>query len=192
MANRDAAFGFQPYGNTLRVGLYGFVTTYGTAVYVGDLVEFDDAGYTTVNGGQVPGCQKEETGPFVGAVVGLMDSDMDPIMYLVASQAGDGVVAGFAFVADHPDQIFLAQEDGVSDPIDLADIGLNIDAVGTGGNTATGISTQEIDSDTHGTTTTLGLKLMNIYENDTPSSAWARWIVKINNHSLGNLNQGYT
>ena len=191
MANRDAAFGFKPYGNVLRVNLYGFVTGYATAVYHGDLVEFDDAGYTTGYGGQVAGVQKEETGPFLGVVVGLMDYKMDPIMYLVASTTGS-VVAGFALVADHPDQLFVAQEDGDTDQLELADIGLNVCAKGTGGNTATGISTQEIDSNTHGTTTTLGLKIMNIYENDTPSSAYSRWIVKINNHCLGNLNQGYT
>lgn len=189
MANRDAAFGFKPYGNVLRVGLYGFVTGYATAVYHGDLVEPDGSGYTTGYGGQVGGVQKEETGPFLGAVVGLMDYKMDPIMYLPASTTGS-VVAGFAFVADHPDQIFVVQEDGETDPIDLADIGLNIEAKGTAGNTATGISTQEIDSNTHNTTTTLGLKIMGIYENDTPSSAYARWIVKINNHSLGNLHTG--
>ena len=190
MANVDAAFGFKPYGNVLRVQLYAFAASYGTAVYHGDLVTIDSAGYTSKYGGQVPGVAKSEDGAMIGAVVGLMDHKMDPIMYLAASQAGDSVVAGFALVADHPDQIYVAQEDGVADPLDLADIGLNCQTIGTGGNTGTGISTQEIDSSEHAATTTHALKIMNIYEDDTPSSAWARWIVKINNHCLGNLHTG--
>lgn len=192
MANVDAAFGFKPYGNVLRVQLYGFATSYGTAVYHGDLVTIDSAGYTTMYGGQVAGVAKAEDGAMIGAVVGLMDYKMDPIMYLPATTVGGGSgdVAGFALVADHPDQIFVAQEDGHSDPLDLADIGLNCQTVGTGGNTGTGVSTQEIDSSEHATTTTHALKIMNIYEDDTPSSAYARWIVKINNHCLGNLHTG--
>lgn len=188
MANTDAAMGFKPYENVLHAGMYAFVTEYATAVYHQDLVELDGAAYTTIRGGQITGIAKEETGAagsMVGSILALFDSNMDPVAYLPASTVGDGVVAGFALVADDPMQLFVAQEDGVADPLDLVDVGMNVDAVGTGGNTSSGISTQEIDSSSHATTATLALRLIGIYGDDTPSSANSRWIVRINSHAYG-------
>jgi len=55
---------------------------------------------------------------------------------------------------DHPDQLFIAQEDGETNAIDLAECGQNIDLIaGTlcAGNTDTGIGKMELNSDSAAT-----------------------------------------
>jgi hypothetical protein len=95
------------------------------------------------------------------------------------------------FVADDPNLLFEAQEDGVMTPIAMASVGLNASLISTsGGDTVTGASGMQIDSDTVSTTATLELKVMEAVaraDNElvTAGQANTRWIVKLNNHQLG-------
>lgn len=188
MANKDNAFGLLPVELFKGAHLYAFATANGAAIYLNSLVEHNGTSYATKKGSGIPGCAVEETGAagsLLGSIVSLFDSNMDPIKYLPVTTAGDGIVAGYAMVADDPHQLFLAQEDGDTTPIAAASIGLNADMVGTGGSTITGRSTQEIDSDTVADTVTLALNIREAHEKDTINSAWCRFIVTINAHKYG-------
>ena len=186
MANTDAPMGFQPYGPVLRADWYPVATAYGTAIFVGDWVEITNTGLVckVFDGDTRLGVEIDATGAAgdeLGAVLGVLDSNGDPLLYLPASTTGDGVVAGYVLVADHPLQLYLAQEDGDTTPIAAASVGLNIAMISTHtGNTTTGRSKQELDSNTVNTTATLALRLVKSYKNDTVASAYCRWVVMAN------------
>jgi hypothetical protein len=84
--------------------------------------------------------------------------------------------------------MFIAQEDGDTNAIDLAECGQNADIICPtlcAGDSNTGISKQEIDSTSAATTAALQLRLVKPHEDDTPAddtNANARWIVTINEH----------
>ena len=86
-------------------------------------------------------------------------------------------------------QRYLVQEDGDTSSLQVADIGLNVDGVGTTGSTTTGRSLMEIDSDSAATTNTLAWKIVGIHPDDTISAAGAagnhaRFIVMPNSSHL--------
>jgi hypothetical protein len=87
------------------------------------------------------------------------------------------------------------QEDGAGDPLEIADIGQNVDIINGGGSTTTGLSGMEIDSSTHATTNTLPLRLLGLVDrpdNEYVSGGQAntRWLVTPANHSFSGLNVG--
>jgi len=187
MANTDAAFGLKPYGNVLRATWYPFATTYAANMFHGSLIQSAATQTGLVCkafGGDtrqsVTTCTAGAAGLVLGAAIGFMDSDGDPILYFPTGTVGDGVVGGYVLVADHPDQTFIAQEDGDTTPIAAASIGLNVQMTAESGSTTKGTSTQELDSNTVNTTATLALRLVRSYKDDTVASAYCRWIVIIN------------
>lgn len=189
MANTDARFGLRPWGNVLRVQRYAIVTEYATAVFVCDPMGMTGTSYTTKFGQGVPGVEVDvdgAAGAIVGSVVGVESYEGEPLQYLPASTVGDGTIAGFALVADHPDQLFVIQEDGVATPVAAASIGLNADMIAThAGDTGTGVSGVELNSDTVATTVTLALHVLRAHPDDTIGSANCRFIVTINAHYHG-------
>lgn len=194
MANTDAPFGFQPFG-ALRDGdchLYRLTNNYGTALYINDPVKVVAAGTLEIAlVTAVISC--------VGTIVAVFKQDgpkttrpenLTPVNYFAATP---GTTYDYwALVADNPHLEFRVQEDGVTTPIAAIDVGSNVDAIFThGGNTASGISGAEIDSNTMAATATLFCKLMRLAEEwDVKAGAWnaigayAKWIVRINNHQL--------
>ena len=186
MANTDAPFGFIPYGQLLGANWYPVATAYGTAIFVGDWVEITNTGLVCkiFDGDTRLGVEIDATGAAgdeLGAVLAVLDSNGDPIKYLPASTTGDGVVAGYVLVADHPLQTYLVQEDGAGTPIAAASDGLTVAMISThSGSTTTGRSKQEIDSDSVNTTNTLALRIVQSYKDDTVGSAYCRWIVMPN------------
>jgi hypothetical protein len=186
MANINAHNGFTPYGPILRAQWYPVATAYGTALYIGDPIQ--RAATPTGLVCALFGADTREsvivqsgTGAAavtLGAALGFMDSDGDPILYLPASTTGDSVVAGYILVADHPQQLYVVHEDGVTTPIAAANIGLNVEVVGThSGSTSTGRSGYEIVSATVANTNTFSYRLIRSYPGDTVASANCRWIV---------------
>jgi hypothetical protein len=196
LATTDAAFGFAPWGNVLEANIYAIVTNNAVALGPGMLMEVVGTAITTKHYGTIQAAISEETGAagsILGAVLACFDHNNAPISYIPASTTGDGVVAGYALIADHPQQLYVAQEDGVTSSLVVADIGLNVDAIGTTVNTTTGISLMEIDSNTMNTTNTLALKLVGVHPDDTISAAgaagnWCRFICMINSaHKAANV-----
>lgn len=188
MSNTDRPFGFQPWGPVLRANLYAVQTAPTINICVNDLVEHGLTSVTTAHG-QMPilddAAVPDSGSALLGGVLACFDEDMCPCNYIAAGEAGDGTVAGYVLVADHPEQLFVAQEDGDTTPIAAASIGLNADIIsGTlcAPNATTGLSTQEIDSNTVNTTTALNVQILFAHPDDTIASANCRFIVKINEH----------
>lgn len=87
-------------------------------------------------------------------------------------------------VADHPDQIFVAQ---ATASIAASDVGQNASlSLGTA-STLYKMSRAEVDQSTLNTTATLAVKILGIGEavDNTAGSADVDVLIKINNHSLG-------
>ena len=99
-------------------------------------------------------------------------------------------------VADHPDQQFICQEDAGGNAIDLAEGSMNADIVSAtlcAPDTVTGLSTQELDSDTAANSAALQCKMMGPYQHDTPaddSDVGCRYIVQFNEHYWGDTIAG--
>jgi hypothetical protein len=194
MANNDAPFGFAPWGQVLRARLYAVQTAPTIHVYHQDMVHGGLTSLACTQGhGEMMIIEDANIIPatpgdacmIIGSVLAIFDENMVPAKYIAAGEVGDSTVAGYVLVADHPDQQFVAQEDGDTAAIASADIGLNFDIYSPAlslGNPYTGVSLQEIDSNSHNTTVTIALKLYNMaYPNqDAVGSAGCRWICQIN------------
>ena len=194
MANNDAPFGFKPWGEVLRSRIYAVQTAPTINVMTNDMVHGGLTSLACTGGrGEVMIIEDANIIPatpgdaaqIIGSVLACFDENMVPVSYLAANRVGDGTVAGYVLVADHPMQQFVAQEDGDTAAIASADIGLNFDIYSpalSAGNTYTGISKQEIDSDSHNVTVTIALRLFGMaYPNqDTVGSAGCRWICQVN------------
>ncbi|MCP4585329.1 hypothetical protein [Pseudoalteromonas sp.] len=199
MASSDAPFGFIPYGEVLRARTYAVNTAPTVAIAVGDLVVAGGAVVATPAMGRLMDIEDSaypaSTAPFLGAILAVFDENMFPVAYLAASEAGNGTIAGYVLVADHPYQQFLAQEDGVANAIDLDEGGQNADVIGTHTPTAANNyhGKMEIDSSSAGTGAALAVKLVAPHMDDTPaddSNPNARWICQINEHYYGSTIAG--
>jgi hypothetical protein len=194
----SAPFGFVPFGPVLRANWYSLVTSIAVATYHGSVMELVGNTLVTPAMGSLPAAVSEETGAagsIIGAVIGIMDHTYCPALYIPASAAGNGVIAGYALIADHPDQLYIAAEDGVTSSLVAADMGLAIDAIGTTGSTVTGRSYMMLNSDTMATTATLAFLLIKPHPDDTFATAttagqYTRFIVKINSSAYGSAVAG--
>lgn len=191
MSATDGPFGFEPYGPVLRANLYAVNTAPTINIYHNDIVEHGGTGVATKYGvmpiiedAQVPDGRDH----LLGSVLAIFDENMAPVKRILAAAIGDGTIAGFVLVADHPDQLYLVQEDGTGNAIDYAEVGQNINLISVAlcaGNAYTGISTQQIDSSSAATTAALNCQIVRPYEDDTfdvDTTPYARWIVRINEH----------
>tara|TARA_R100000353_G_scaffold144496_1_gene103520 strand:- start:34 stop:621 length:588 start_codon:yes stop_codon:yes gene_type:complete len=187
MANIDAAFGLRPIakvgsapGGTTGTTKYSIADNQGTAIFTGDPVKFKNDGTVEVAAAGNPSC-----GVFMGCFY-TDPSTSKPTFrnfFPASLSPGDAI----AFVADDPNQLFIAQQDSAAGNIVAADLNLNADLVFGTGSTTTGMSGVEIDSSSKNTTAALQVKLLDFY--DVPSNdATANnsvLVVKINNHQLG-------
>ena len=187
MANIDAAFGLRPIakvgsapGGTTGTTKYSIADNQGTAIFTGDPVKYKNDGTVEVATAGDASC-----GIFMGCFY-TDPSTSKPTFrnhFPASLSPGDAI----AFVADDPDQLFIAQQDSAVSNIVAADLNLNADLIFGAGSTTTGMSGVEIDSSSKNTTATLQVRLIDFY--DVPSNdATANnsvIVVKINNHQLG-------
>ena len=194
MATIDAPFGLRPWGDVLHCSMYAIQTTPTTNTFVGDLMVRSAGSLLTPHMGQlleviVQGAGA--AGATVGACLALFDDHMKPVSHMITTDAGDGTIAGYALIADHPDQEYIMAEDGDTASIAAASVGLNADCISThAGDTTTGRSKMEIDSDSAAVTISLAVKILGVHPEDTISAAGAagnhcRFIVKINSSHRG-------
>ena len=186
MANIDQAFGLRPIakvgsapGGTTGTTKYR-ITSGAGAMFTGDIVKQAN------DGSVVQGTAGDAArGVFMGCFYTAPSTSKPRFNNTFPN--GTAASDAIAFVADDPDQLFIAQQDSASANAVVADLNLNANLVVGSGNTTTGISGMEIDSDSKNTTATLNVKLIDFY--DTPSNdATANnsiLVVKINNHELG-------
>jgi len=190
MANTARVNGFRPVKHLNGAPYNGMFNKYvvaaadATAIYIGDLVKTDGAGDLAT--GLPTVTRAAATNVVRGVVVGF---EVDPTaLDLPIRRAAS--TRRIVYVADNPDLIFEAQEDGDTTPIAVASIGLNASLISTsGGDTITGASGMQIDSSTASTTATLELKLLGVVaraDNEliTAGQANTRWLVMINAHEL--------
>ena len=187
MANIDAAFGLRPIakvgsapGGTTGTTKYSIADNQGTAIFTGDPVKYKSDGTVEVATAGDASC-----GVFMGCFYTDPTTSKPTFRnhFPASLSPGDAI----AFVADDPDQLFIAQQDSDGSNLVAADLNLNADLVFGTGSTTTGMSGAEIDSSTKNTTAALQVRLIDFY--DTPSNdATANnsiLVVEINNHQLG-------
>lgn len=187
MANIDQAFGLRPIakvgsapGGTTGTTKYSIADNQGTAIFTGDPVKYKADGTVEVAtaGDAIVGIF---TGCFYTDPTTLKPTFRDH--FPASLSPGDAI----AFVADDPDQLFIAQQDSAVSNLVAADLNQNADLIFGAGSTTTGMSGVEIDSSSKNTTATLQVRLVDFY--DVPSNdATANnsiLVVKINNHQLG-------
>lgn len=204
-ANTNAPRGFEPLelGFKYKAHLYRITNNYGTALYLGDPV-------AVVTAGTIERAAAGSAGVILGSIVGLFQQhgpktqrpeNLLPIAgatgapYLAASI---GTTYDFwALVADEVDQIFLAQEDSDTTPLQYTHVGANADHVAGTGSTVTGLSGAMIDSNTANSGATLQWRLIQpapiwdaiagqwntVYDGVT-ASLYTKWIVRCNMHQL--------
>ncbi|MEA2066545.1 MAG: hypothetical protein U9O65_05545 [Thermotogota bacterium] len=193
----DRPFGFEVWDELIRSNLYAVPTAPTIGIYHNDIVRHGGAHLSTAKGGHLPivedGAVPDGNAALLGTVLAIFDENMDPVSRIIPAETGDSTVAGYVMVADSPDQLFVAQEDSDSNAITLTEGGQNADLVSVAlcaGTATTGISTQEIDSDTAGTGAALNLKIVRPHPKDTPTEDYCRYIVQINEHYYGDTMAG--
>ena len=191
MANIDAAFGLRPIakvgsapGGTTGTTKYSIADNQSTAIFTGDPVKYKNDGTVEVATAGDASC-----GVFMGCFYTDPTTSKPTFRnYFPASLSpGDAI----AFVADDPDQLFVAQQDSDTSSLSGPNINENANLVFVSGSTTTGLSGVEIDSSSATTTATLQVRIVAGYEtpSNTISTAAAGnnsvFVVKINNHQLG-------
>ena len=193
MANTASYGGFRCWNKILHTGMSAFITAPAINFCVGDLVQGDLTWTVTAKFGALPniydtgviGTTEGATRPLYGSILAIFDSNMDPLMYMPASLAGDGTVAGYALIADDPYQVYVAQGDGI---FTAADMTYNYEVTPAAANagtmtTLTGLSYMQIKAASGDTVTaTIPIRLLaQAYpQSESIASAYAKMICQIN------------
>jgi hypothetical protein len=185
MANADAPRGFTPIRqlgsapHSGGVGRYYIGTGDSNNIFIGDPVDLGGTGNTAGTAPSVVRATAGSGGYVVGVVVGIENLTSDNLSrtYRPAS------TEGYLLVADNPNEEFEIQEDSDAETLAITAIGSNIDFIIGTGNTTTGISATELNSNTCDTTNTLQCRVMRLVDRpDNEIGAQAKWIVKFNLH----------
>lgn len=193
MANSDTPWGLKPihFDAAADCHYYPITNNYGTALFVNDPV-------ARVAGGTIE--RAGAGGALLGSIIALFTqsivnrdfpTNLTPIQCTVATPGTS--VQYWALVCDNPNVYYAIQEDGVTAALAEADKGQNVDLIFThAGNTTTGISGAEIDSNTKSVNADVQLKLMWLFDHIEPASGvrtaygdYCKWVVRINEHQNG-------
>lgn len=206
MANTDTPWGLKPLfmAEAQKTALLFPITiNYGTALYINDPV-------TGVTAGTIERAPTTGAILCIGSILGIYQQQSPyslsmerllPVLYYPASTATKQY---FALVTTDPNMFFTMQEDGVTTPLSAAMTFSNCDFIFThAGNTTTGISGAEIDSDSMAVTATLAVRIirpwLEYYDlggqsynaiTATAAASWCKWIVRINNYQFGDNSLG--
>ena len=181
MANTDYAFGFIPFDNVLRTGLYCVITNPTIGIYKNDIVAADivSGAILTPFGYMAPiedSSQADANTKLLGSVLSCFDEDMNPVNYIEAARTPGGTIAGYVMVADHPMQRFIVQ---ANSNIGVDALGNHADVAGVAGDTGTGISKAGIGAEIVGQGNML---IIAPHLEDDATAADCRWIVQISEH----------
>lgn len=188
--------GFRPVKHLTGAAWNGQVNRYmisasdAQATNVGDLVQLsDNAALVDAQGfGVYPAVERAGSGTavaLVGVIVGFeVDySNLNAGNYRAAS------TRRVALVADAPDLILAAPQDGVGGVVAAASVGLNVAFdLGTASSTTPYRSGMSVDSSSVATTATLPLQIMGITaspdNSETSTARPAEVLVRINTHAF--------
>lgn len=189
MANANRPTGLSPVGNiggpyTGQARLYSILAANTNAFAIGDPVVTDAGGGDTRG---IPAVTlAAATGAIRGVVMGLFDTypgvKIDNPNSLIRPAAAQTKV-WYALVLDNPYAVFEVQEIGTGTPLAVADIGLNTNlVVGTNNGFLSGWL---LDNATEAVGATLQCRILGLVQRaDNELGAYAKWLVKINNHEL--------
>lgn len=161
--NTDAPFGAMPYDGTLRVTPYVKLAAYATRIFPGDFVTLAADGGVNV------------------AAAG------DVLLGVAAMNGAASTLVNDFLVYDHPNQLFVVQNDDGGTALAQTNVGNNCDILATAGDADTSRSRQELDQST-AVTTTAQLRIVGAHPiEDSPAGtrvygANRKVIVKINEH----------
>lgn len=184
--NPDTPNGAQPVGTLSGAPWNANLRVYGadgggSDIFRGDLVNSEADGYVD----QYDAADTGWAGVFVGmSGVELRSVAISEALGYYDASAGASenllVVTAFGLLVE-------MQEDGDTDPLELADRFSNVEIIDGGGSTTTGLSGMELDSSSHATTNTFPLTLISLVDRpnnqlgDTDTSTPnARWICVAN------------
>ena len=206
MANTSRISGFRPVKHITGAPYNGQVNIYevpageSVPVFVGDLVKLSDsaatAGVPAVEA-EVAASSQITAGPILGAVVGVLNTKMDPLdgtmtagsISLDTPQYRAASTKQYVLVADAPDLVFEAEADAA---VAAASVGLNV-GIGASAHTTpllTGASPMYVYSTTAPTTTsTLPLQIVGVVKrvDNEINSAYNKVLVRINVHAFGSV-----
>jgi hypothetical protein len=188
MANIDAPSGFKPVrfrdGAPYNGAFNRYYIASGEAynLFIGDPVALSGSG----DAAGVPGIVRATAGGgssagdgMLGVVVGFDNLTSDNLSRTYRPSG----VAGYVHVADSPNLLCEIQEDSVGGALSEADMGLNANFIIGTGNTLTGTSAVELDSNTAAVTATLDMRIIRLVPRPgNEIGINAKWLVAINNH----------
>jgi hypothetical protein len=173
----DAPYGFKPYQRLLQANWYKVAST-NYNIFKNDFVRRAAAGGVV---GAIAGVNKK----LLGVALAFKDETDVPESYYAS-----GSTSHKCLVADHPDQMYHAQEDCAATCIRMIDRGVNINFVrGHAGRTQTGMGRMELDSSARGASNSRQLILLDeLDETDNVGTqvtkSYKRWTVRINLHDF--------
>lgn len=183
MANSDIASGLTAIGTLSGADYHGklrrvtFASGDTTAAFVGDLVKL--TGTVDATGKKPVVTQSAAGDASIGVIAQFIPTFSDEgtltTNYRAASTAMD------ALIYWGQDVLYTIQEDSVGNDIEITEAGLNCNVIVGSGDTVTGMSGMELDSNTAANTSTLNLRLHHVF--DAPDNALgtnAKWVVSIN------------
>lgn len=173
MANTDAPRGLRPYGEVLRTQYYKKASTYASALFDGTPVVLTTAGYL------------EQAAAGATKILGVCRK------YSAASTEDLTVP-----VCDHPDQLFVVQDDA-SATLTQAAVGASADLTGETGSTTKGTSTVELNASAVQTDeTSASVRIVEVAPTMYPDGVvnavgnYCDWIVRINEHAYNQTTGG--
>lgn len=190
MANVDKPNGFIPVkhmnGNPWNgmFNIYYVPSTDSTAIFRGDAVKLAGSSDTSGMYPTVAQAAAADT-TIVGVAIGFGNTPQIAADVTDLSRNYRPASTGmYVAVVDDPSVVYEVQENGESDPFVAADVGLNCDIIVGSGNTTTGASGMEIDSDNVAEgSATAQLRLLRIVpREDNALGAHCRWLVRFNEH----------
>lgn len=174
-----------PYNGASRT--YFVPASYGTAIFIGDPVILVTSS-SEASGIPIAGLATAAGGAYlIGSCVGLGQAGDPPVAitrdmppYHLAS------TGGYIQVADDPDLLFEAQEDGIGGAMGIGAVGRNVDLISGTGSASSGYSGWMLDSSTLQTTATLQMRIVYpvIRPDNDPTLTVAKWLVSINLHAM--------
>ena len=187
MATSNTPFGLRYASGPIQLIKVDLTAAYGTALYKGDCVAVVTAGTY----------EQHTPGSGISGVVWAFERD-DGMMssYVKATDTDHNYKA---IINIHPHTLYVCQEDGDTAALALTDMGNNANLIYThAGNTTTGISGMEINSNTQNTTATLDVALIQLAdwtEVDGTKTAFgtlanAKYLVKVHNFVNAQLGTG--
>ena len=171
MANVDGKYGLALHEDNSKSGLMlcAIPSGDGTATFIGDAVKLADLDAIKIDGGMYAPAviQCAATDPIFGVVMGF--NQVIPTGMDLGRRHRPVSTSMYCFVKPaHPLDVYRIQCDDDTETIAVSDIGCNADLVVSAGNTVTGMSGMELDSNT--TAATAGLQVRVVGFVDKPSN----------------------